>query len=38
MDLGERVTIEVLRELRLTGNEVFSGFTVRRFAGDRITV
>jgi hypothetical protein len=38
MQLGERCAIEVLREMRLTGNEVFSGFSLRRFAGERLTI
>lgn len=38
LDLGERVAIEVLREVKLTGNEVFSGFHLRRFDGQRVTV
>jgi membrane-associated phospholipid phosphatase len=38
MELGERVTIAVLREMKLTGNEIFSGFSLRRFDGSRVTV
>jgi hypothetical protein len=36
--LGEEVAIAVLGELRLTGNEVFSGFSLRRFDGTRANV
>jgi hypothetical protein len=38
LDLGERVTIEVLRELKLTGNELFAGFSLRCFDGKRVTI
>jgi hypothetical protein len=36
--LGEAVAIEVLEEMRLTGNEVFAGWSLRRFDGTRISV
>jgi hypothetical protein len=36
--LGEAVAIEVLEEMRLTGNELFSGFSLRRFDGTRVSV
>jgi hypothetical protein len=36
--LGEAVAIEVLEEMRLTGNELFAGFSLRRFDGTRISV
>jgi hypothetical protein len=35
LDLGERVTIAVLRELKLTGNELFAGFSLRCLDGRR---
>ncbi|HLX07627.1 MAG TPA: vanadium-dependent haloperoxidase [Thermoanaerobaculia bacterium] len=38
LDLGERVAVAVLREMKLTGNEVFAGFSLRRFDGSRMTV
>jgi hypothetical protein len=38
MRLGEEVAIAVLEELSLTGNEIFSGFSLRRFDGHRIRV
>jgi hypothetical protein len=36
--LGEEVTIAVLEELRLTGNEQFQGWNLRRFDGTRVSV
>jgi hypothetical protein len=36
--LGEQVAAEVLAELKLTGNEIFTGFSFRRFDGQRVTV
>lgn len=36
--LGEEVAIEVLRQFALTGNELFSGFSLRRFDGTRLTL
>jgi hypothetical protein len=38
LKLGETAAIAVLRELKVTGNEIFSGFSLRRFDGRRITV
>jgi hypothetical protein len=38
IDLGERVTIAVLREMKLTGHEVFAGFTLRQFNGRRVLI
>lgn len=38
LKLGEAVAIEVLQEMRLTGNELFAGFSLRRFDGTRISV
>ena len=38
LELGERVAIAVLREMKLTGNELFAGFNLRRFDGRRVTV
>jgi hypothetical protein len=34
---GEELALCVLREMRLTGNELFSGFHLRRFDGTRVT-
>lgn len=36
--LGEEVAIRVLEEMSLTGNELFSGWSLKRFDGRRITV
>lgn len=36
--LGEAVAISILREMKLTGNEIFEGFDLRTFDGRRITV
>lgn len=36
--LGERVAISVLREMKLTGNELFDGFTLHKLDGERITL
>jgi hypothetical protein len=36
--LGEEVAIAVLEELRLTGNEQFQGWSLRRFDGTRVSV
>src|SRR5262249_31078988 len=36
--LGEDVAIAVLREMKLTGNELFAGFYLRRFDGTRLTL
>jgi hypothetical protein len=38
LDLGERMAVSVLREMKLTGNELFAGFSLRRFDGSRVTV
>ncbi|HYL06757.1 MAG TPA: hypothetical protein VE075_12000, partial [Thermoanaerobaculia bacterium] len=35
---GEEVAVAVLREMKLTGNELFAGFSLRRFDGSRLTV
>ncbi len=35
LKLGEEVAIRLLEELRFTGNELFSGFSLRRFDGTR---
>lgn len=36
--LGEAVAVELLRERRLLPNETFTGFSLRRFDGKRVTV
>lgn len=36
--LGEEVAIRMLEELSLTGNELFLGWSLRRFDGRRVTV
>lgn len=36
--LGERVALQVLREMKLTGNELFAGFNLRTFGGERLTI
>ena len=38
LELGERLAVAVLREMKLTGNELFAGFSLRRFDGARVTV
>lgn len=38
MKLGEAIAIAVLEEMRLTGNEIFTGFSLRRFDGTRVSV
>lgn len=38
LELGERVALAVLEELRFTGNELFQGYSLRRFDGSRVTV
>jgi hypothetical protein len=38
LKLGEEVAIRVLEELRYTGNELFSGWSLRKFDGERISV
>jgi membrane-associated phospholipid phosphatase len=37
LDLGEAVAMEVLAQAKLTGNETFTGFSFRRFNGQRVT-
>jgi hypothetical protein len=36
--LGEELAIRILEELSFTGNELFSGFSLRRFDGRRVSV
>lgn len=36
--LGEEVAIRVLREMKITGNEIFESWSLRRFDGRRVTV
>lgn len=36
--LGEEVAIRALEEMSLTGNELFSGWSLKRFDGRRVTV
>jgi len=36
--LGEEIAIRILEEMSLTGNELFSGFSLRRFDGRRVSV
>jgi hypothetical protein len=36
--LGEEVAIRILEEMSLTGNELFAGWSLKRFDGRRITV
>lgn len=38
LKLGEEVAIRLLEELGYTGNELFSGFSLRRFDGQRVSV
>jgi membrane-associated phospholipid phosphatase len=38
LKLGEEVAIRILEELSFTGNELFSGFSLRRFDGRRVSV
>jgi len=38
LKLGEEVAIRLLEELRFTGNELFSGFSLRRLDGRRVSV
>jgi membrane-associated phospholipid phosphatase len=38
LKLGEEVAIRLLEEQSLTGNELFSGFSLRRFDGRRVSV
>jgi hypothetical protein len=36
--LGEEVAIRVLEEMSFTGNELFAGWSLKRFDGRRVTV
>lgn len=36
--LGEEVAIHILKEVQLTGNELFAGFSLTRFDGQRISI
>jgi hypothetical protein len=36
--MGEEVAIALLAELRLTGNELFTGYSLRRFDGEWVVV
>jgi membrane-associated phospholipid phosphatase len=38
LEMGEAVALAVLRETKLTGNELFAGFSLRRFDGARVTI
>jgi hypothetical protein len=38
LEMGEAVALAVLREMKLTGNELFSGFSLRRLDGARVTI
>jgi hypothetical protein len=38
LELGEEVAIAILDELRLTGAELFAGYSLRRFDGRRVVV
>ena len=38
LEMGETVALAVLREMKLTGNEIFSGFSLRRLDGTRATI
>jgi hypothetical protein len=38
LKLGEDVAIRVLEELRYTGNELFSGWSLRKLNGERVSV
>ncbi len=38
LHLGEEVAIRTLEELSLTGNELFAGWSLKRFDGRRVTV
>lgn len=38
LKLGEDVAIAVLEEMRFTGNELFQGYSLRRFDGTRVSV
>ncbi len=36
--LGEEAAIRVLQEMKLTGNELFSGFSLTKFDGSKVTI
>jgi hypothetical protein len=38
LKFGEAVAIEVLREMKLTANERFRGYSLTTFAGTRVIV
>jgi hypothetical protein len=38
LEMGETVALAVVREMKLTGNELFSGFSLRRLDGARVTI
>ena len=38
LEQGEQVALAVLRELKVTGNELFAGFSLRRLDGERVTI
>jgi hypothetical protein len=38
LKLGEEVALQVLQEMKLTGNELFHGFSFRRFDGTRAVI
>lgn len=38
LEMGEAVALAVLREMKLTGNELFSGFNLRRLDGQRVSI
>jgi hypothetical protein len=38
IEFGERAAVAVLREMKLTGHEVFAGFTLRQFDGRRVAI
>jgi membrane-associated phospholipid phosphatase len=38
LKFGEAIAIEVLREMKMTGRELFDGFDLTTFAGQRLTI
>jgi hypothetical protein len=38
LHMGEEVAIRTLEEMSLTGNELFAGWSLKRFDGRRVTV
>jgi PAP2 superfamily len=38
LEMGETVALAVLREMKLTGNELFNGFSLRRLDGQRVSI